>query len=97
MFYVYLGFLIGFIILTINSFMQIITAFNNSVSPGLKKFTIWMVTILLFNIAIIIFIHVLFYDKLYEIMNGRPGMKGRNGFKGENGESGIIYTCKYKQ
>ena len=96
MFYVYLGFLIGFIILTINSFMQIITSFNNTADPGLKQFTTWMVTVLLFNIAIIIFIHILFYDKLDEIMNGKPGRTGERGHKGETGDTQTIYFCKGK-
>jgi hypothetical protein len=94
MFYVYLGFLIGFIILTINTFSQMIASFNNTAEPGLKQFTTWAVTILIFNIAIIIFIHVLFYDKLDEIMDGRPGATGHRGSKGETGDTQNIYFCK---
>ena len=94
MFYVYLGFLIGFIILTINTFIQMISSFNNTAEPGLKQFTTWAVTILIFNIAIIIFIHVLFYDKLGEIMDGRPGVTGYKGYKGEPGATQNIYFCK---
>jgi len=97
MFYVYLGFLIGFIILTINTFAQMITSFNNTADPGLKQFTTWMVIVLIFNVAIIIFIHLLFYDKLAEIMDGTRGNIGERGDKGNKGATKNIYFCKNNQ
>ena len=94
MFYIYLGFLVGFVVLTINSFMQMVSSFNNTANPGLKQFTGWMIIVLMFNVAIIIFIHILFYDKLDEIMDGRRGMTGESGDKGEQGNDQHIFICK---
>tara|TARA_B100000902_G_scaffold229310_1_gene217637 strand:- start:5512 stop:5805 length:294 start_codon:yes stop_codon:yes gene_type:complete len=95
MFYVYLGFLVGFIILTTNTVLEMITSFNNTADPKLKTFTTWMVLVLIFNIAIIIFIHILFYDKLDEIMNGPQGKVGERGPKGDSGDTQKIYSCRY--
>lgn len=71
-----------------------ISSFNNTADPGLKQFTTWMVIILIFNIAIIIFIHILFYDKFDEIMDGRRGMIGEQGDKGDQGANKHIYICR---